>query len=361
MDPDLPEPLDPDVVPPEIAHIVERLPDGRLRFPREVQTPWRAGLGALVGVVPAVGGVLVLLLGLCAGSGEMLGASLVFLGVAPVVSLFAWVVLRTAVRPVVAGDDGIEEGPAWGPALSVRLTGDARWGSARLALVRPSGVEVPILVWWGLRHHRERGWDHDSVRWFAERIATLAGVVLEDRLPDVEEFARHEARRDRLRKEPFFEAYEAEPILPEEQWDHDRLTVAVPGSSGVLVVIQGPTSHSASVPITVSRDHVRVASSFKPVDDVRAIAPWFGTVKHGKANYLRAGQVRAMLEGGGHWILATRLLGSTKPGVIVGAAQSLDRVLQEARGKASADRGAASDVPRALHALATGARSPEDG
>jgi hypothetical protein len=156
-----------DELPPELAALVQLGDDGSLTFSRRVRRPIRSfvvGAGAFAVASCAAFGVLAL--GVATRDPEAGAAGAVLLFGSPFVGLIAGSMASFGSARARADRDGLG-GEPW-DAASVRLEGNVHGRSARLVVEKRGGSTELILSWWYLAAHRTKGWDHDSVRWFAQ-------------------------------------------------------------------------------------------------------------------------------------------------------------------------------------------------
>lgn len=354
-------------LPPELRGLVTLREDGSLQFTRTVPTPMRAlavgGLGSVASLLLSV--FVFLVLALLVGEGAWLGCYGLF-GVT-FSPLIAWLALRSATERVEADTTGISgRAPVrWGPDDNLWLTGDLQARRVELERVDAKGGVTLVRAWTHVRGHQDRGWDIDSIRWFAHHLADLGGVPLnEDLAPDADWLAKDQADRDRRaaaaarKKAEFAPYYEAEPEWPQEEWGPNGVAISIAGTSSVIFLITPSFSCTAQHRIFIDRENLRIGNSRLPIGRIEGLDVWFGEKRIGKRTS-DFGEIHARTDRG-LVLLVQRPLDSSGPGVLTGALASLNNALTWARAaEPQPDRGDASEVPDALRQVAGAARSKQ--
>lgn len=176
-----------DALPPELEGLVSVAPDGAVTWTRSTSTPARAWTAAAVGAGVSTLLVVSTALLLAARIGGEIGflASL-GLVLAPMVALFSGPAFSRITETVRVDGGGVTRSDpiAWAEGDQLVLHGGLESVRVHLDRVDASGQATTVRSWTGARAHREHGWDIDSIRWFAQRVADVSGLPLTLAIPD---------------------------------------------------------------------------------------------------------------------------------------------------------------------------------
>lgn len=353
--PDATRDLPADTLPPELEGLVTLQANGDLLYTRTVPTPER---GLAVGALGAgIGGLALLALGLGATGDVQIGLLLSAM-MLPFPLMFAWFAFRQVVEEVVVSRSGVGGtfGFAWKSDDQLWLEGELGAGRMRLDRVTADGARSTLRAWIAVRNTRDRGWDVDSIRWFAQRVAERAGVPLMTDVPADEDWQRVDAERTArahaksTAMEPRFAALlRGPPEWPEETWEADHVMIRIRGGAFGVYLETPQVSYQDSHVLRVDAQGVRLGEHQLRRGLILGIRAWFGTIDSGK-HRTGVAEVRALTPDG-HRVLVQRRLDATDPGVIVGAAAAIQNALDRA-GAARPTSGDASEVPEALRQVA---------
>ncbi|MCA9573026.1 MAG: hypothetical protein KC656_34555, partial [Myxococcales bacterium] len=201
--------------------------------------------------------------------------------------------------------------------------------------------------------------DLEGVRWLARHIAEQAGIPLDDRLGQEDDWA--EGLRAAARRRGDVDAFHtAEPIEPPSTVDLDGQHITVPGGRPVLQIGPGRISWHEGIPLTLDAQGLKVRGRKEAWSSIQRFDLVFRK-ENRKRGTLTAAVIRASMADGSRWELLHRHVAASPdyprrdrdrlklawPGHLTGTLATLRRAHREAIDQ----MGGSEDVPDALAAL----------